>query len=63
MRDLSPELVARFAAITGDAHAITEPAGIAPYLVETRGLYHGTSPLVLRPANVDEVSAILTLAT
>ena len=63
MSDLSPELVARFAAITGDAYAITEPAGIAPYLVETRGLYHGTSPLVLRPANVDEVSAILALAT
>jgi FAD/FMN-containing dehydrogenase len=63
MRDLSPELVARFTAITGDAHAITETDGIAPYLVETRGLYHGTSPLVLRPANVDEVSAILALAT
>ena len=63
MRDLSPDLVARFAAITGDAYAITEADGIAPYLVETRGLYHGTSPLVLRPSNVDEVSAILALAT
>jgi FAD/FMN-containing dehydrogenase len=63
MRDLSPELVARFATITGDAYAITEADGIAPYLVETRGLYHGTSPLVLRPSNVDEVSAILALAT
>ena len=63
MTTLPAELIARFAAIAGEAHAITEPAEIAPYLVETRGIYRGTSPLVLRPANVEEVSAILKLAT
>lgn len=60
---LSPDLIARFCAITGPAHALTEAQDIAPYLVESRGLYHGTSPLVLRPGSVEEVSQILALAT
>ena len=29
---------------------------IAPYLIELRGLYHGRTPLVLRPGSVEEVS-------
>ena len=60
---LSPDLIDRFAAITGPAHTLTAQADIAPYLVESRGLYHGTSPLVLRPGSVEEVSQILALAT
>jgi FAD/FMN-containing dehydrogenase len=60
---LSPDLIARFAAITGPAHALTGDKDVAPYLVESRGLYHGTSPLVLRPGSVAEVSNILALAT
>jgi D-lactate dehydrogenase (cytochrome) len=60
---LSPELIARFRAIVGDKYAITEPADIAPYLTEERNLYHGRSPLVLRPGSTAEVSAICKLAT
>ena len=60
---LSPDLIGRFAAITGPAHALAAESDIAPYLVESRGLYHGTSPLVLRPGSVGEVSKILALAT
>lgn len=60
---LSPELIARFAEIVGPGHALVEDADIAPYLVESRGLYHGVSPLVLRPGSVEEVSRILALAT
>ena len=59
---LAPDLIARFAAIVGAKHAITEPAEQESYLVEERGLYHGRSAVVLRPGSVDEVSAILTLA-
>ena len=55
-------LLARFAAIVGARNAITEPADIAPYISEERGLYHGSSPLVLRPGSPDEVAAILRLA-
>ncbi|MGZ5875047.1 MAG: FAD-binding oxidoreductase [Bradyrhizobium sp.] len=60
---LSPELVARFRAIVGEKHAVTEPADIAPYVTEERGLFHGRSPLVLRPGSTAEVSAICKLAT
>src|SRR5437667_8425395 len=56
-------LLARFAAIVGARYAITDPAEIAPYLTEERGLYHGRSPLVLRPGAVGEVAAILKLAS
>ena len=49
---LSPELIARFAAIVGSAHALVDDGDIAPYLIESRGLYHGVSPLVLRPGTL-----------
>ena len=61
-RTIPPDLVARFAAIVGERYAVTDPAEIAPYLTEERGLYHGRSPLVLRPGSVAEVAAILKLA-
>jgi len=60
---LSPELIARFRAIVGDKYAVTEPADIAPYVTEERGLFHGHSPLILRPGSTAEVSAICKLAT
>jgi FAD/FMN-containing dehydrogenase len=60
---LSPELIARFRAIVGDKYAVTEPADVAPYVTEERGLFHGRSPLVLRPGSTAEVSAICKLAT
>ncbi len=60
---LSPELVARFRAIVGDKYAVTDPADIAPYLTEERDLFHGRSPLVLRPGSTAEVSAICKLAS
>ncbi len=58
----SPALIARFADIVGSAHAITESADMAAYLVEHRDLYQGRTPLVLRPGSTDEVAAILKLA-
>jgi D-lactate dehydrogenase (cytochrome) len=60
---LSPDLVARFRAIVGDKYAVTDAADIAPYLTEERDLFHGRSPLVLRPGSTAEVSAICKLAT
>src|SRR3981081_183761 len=60
---LSPELIARFRSIVGDKFAITEAADIAPYLTEERDLFHGRSPLVLRPGSTAEVSAICRLAS
>jgi D-lactate dehydrogenase (cytochrome) len=60
---LPSDLVARFAAIVGDKHAVTDSVEIAPYLVEERNLYHGRSSLVLRPGSTAEVAAICKLAS
>jgi len=59
---LDPALLARFAAIVGDKHAITDPQAQAPYLIELRDLFHGHTPAVLRPDTVAEVAQILRLA-
>ncbi|WP_246662888.1 FAD-binding oxidoreductase [Pseudolabrys sp. FHR47] len=58
----APELMARFAAIVGDKYAITDPDVLAPNLVEGRGLYHGNTAMMLKPASTAEVAAILKLA-
>src|SRR5947199_2885095 len=59
---ISADLLARFANIVGEKYAITDPAMQEPYLREMRDLYHGRSPMVLRPGSVAEVAAILKLA-
>ena len=59
---LDPALLARFATIVGHKHAITDPQAQAPYLIELRDLFHGHTPVVLRPGTVAEVAQILRLA-
>src|SRR5437870_6484784 len=59
---LPAELIARFRKIVGDKYAVTDAADIAPYVTEERDLFHGRSPLVLRPSSTAEVSAICKLA-
>src|SRR4051794_18784091 len=60
---LAPELIAQFRKIVGDKHAITDAADIEAYVTEERNLFHGRSPLVLRPGSTAEVSEICKLAT
>jgi D-lactate dehydrogenase (cytochrome) len=60
---LPPELIAKFRAIVGEKYAVTDAADIAPYVTEERDLFHGRSPLVLRPGSTAEVSAICKLAS
>src|SRR5947208_16547425 len=60
---LSPDLIAKFRAIVGDKYAVTDATDIAPYVTEERDLFHGRSPLVLRPGSTTEVSAICKLAS
>ena len=45
--------------IVGPKGFITDPVEIEPYLVEERGLFHGETPLVLRPSSTEEVAAIV----
>jgi FAD/FMN-containing dehydrogenase len=60
---LAPELIARFRKIVGNKYAVTNAADIAPYVTEERDLFHGRSPLVLRPGSTAEVSAVCKLAS
>src|SRR3979409_1033713 len=60
---LSPELITRFRKIVGDKYAVTDAAEIAPYVTEERDLFHGRSPLVLRPGTTAEVSEICKLSS
>src|SRR3981189_393966 len=60
---LSPDLIAKFRTIVGDKYAVTDAADIAPYVTEERDLFHGRSPLVLRPGSTAEVAAICKLAS
>jgi FAD/FMN-containing dehydrogenase len=62
LKPLPADLLARFTAIVGEKYALTNADAIAPYLIEQRGLYHGHTPLVLRPGSVAEVSAVVALA-
>ena len=59
---MTPELIERFAAIVGPKGAVTDPNAIAPHLTEWRGTWTGMTPLVLQPASVAEVSAIMSLS-
>jgi FAD/FMN-containing dehydrogenase len=59
---LDPELLKGFTAIVGEKYAITDARAQQAYLVEMRDLYHGHTPLVLRPGSVEEVARILKLA-
>ncbi|HWE77756.1 MAG TPA: FAD-binding oxidoreductase [Pseudolabrys sp.] len=61
-RSLAPDLLKRFVAIVGEKYAITDPQMQEPYLVEMRDLFHGQTPVILRPGSVAEVAAIVRLA-
>ena len=58
----SSDTLARFTAIVGEKYALTDPADMERHLVEHRRLYHGKTPLVLKPGTAEEVSRILALA-
>ncbi|WFU77123.1 FAD-binding oxidoreductase [Bradyrhizobium sp. CB2312] len=60
---LAPELIDQFRKIVGDKHAITDAADIEAYVTEERNLFHGRTPLVLRPGSTAEVSEICKLAS
>jgi len=55
------DLFEQLKAIAGPKGFSTDPAEIAPHLEEWRSKYTGASPLLLKPASTQEVSAILAL--
>jgi FAD/FMN-containing dehydrogenase len=52
----------RFAGIVGAKYVLTDPADMAPHLVEPRDIYQGKAAAVLKPGSTREVSEILKLA-
>ena len=55
------DLIKRLRAIVGEQGILTAAADVEPYVVDWRGVYRGTTPAVVRPANTDEVAAVVRL--
>ncbi len=56
---IAPATLQRIAAAAGPGGALTDPADIAPYLAEERGLFRGATALVARPADTEAVAAVV----
>ncbi|SIR08901.1 4-phosphoerythronate dehydrogenase (FAD-dependent) [Rhizobium sp. RU20A] len=56
-------LIDRFRAIVGAQNMVTAKADQERYIHDTRGLYTGQTPAVLKPGSTAEVAAILKLAS
>ncbi|MGI9352591.1 MAG: FAD-binding oxidoreductase [Rhizobiaceae bacterium] len=59
---ITDELVQRFTAIVGEAHALGSNDDLDHYTHENRELFVGKTPLVLKPGCTQEVSDIVKLA-
>jgi FAD/FMN-containing dehydrogenase len=58
---IAPEIIARLKSAAGVNGFSEDPGEIAPHLEEWRSKYRGFSPLLLKPASVEQVSAILAI--
>jgi FAD/FMN-containing dehydrogenase len=47
--------------VVGDKGWTTDPAEIAPFLVELRGLYQGKTAVMVRPASTEQVAEVVRL--
>jgi FAD/FMN-containing dehydrogenase len=57
----TPALLDRLKAVVGPAGFSTDADELAPHLTEWRNRFVGKTPLLLKPANTDEVAAIVRL--
>ena len=48
-------------AVVGDRGMLTDAADTAAYATDWRGLYHGRTPAVIRPASTEELAAVVRL--
>ena len=61
MTQLDVTLLDDLTSLLGPAAVLTDPADVAPYCTDWRGMYSGTAAAVLRPASTDEVAGALRL--
>ena len=59
--EIDASVVAELKAAVDPNGWVDDAAGIAPYLEEQRGVFHGRTSLVLKPANTDQVAAIVRI--
>jgi len=58
-----PSIAAELRSIVGPGGFLDDPADLAGYLTEWRGLFQGAAPCVLLPASTSQVAAILRLCS
>ena len=58
---LESALRERLTEIVGAAGVLTEPADMAPFLVDERARYRGAAPAVVRPSTTEEVARVVAL--
>ncbi|MFT3733797.1 MAG: FAD-binding oxidoreductase [Rhodocyclaceae bacterium] len=52
-------LIARLAAVVGEQYVLTADSDCEPYVKDWRGRYHGKAACVVRPADTDQVAAVV----
>ena len=52
-------LLEQLVTVVGPANVLTDAADMAPHLIDWRRRYRGAARCVVRPANTDEVSAVV----
>ena len=60
---INPEIIEQLKAIVGPSGWIEDDSEKASYLIDERDLYHGASPLVLRPASTEQLSEVIKLTS
>ncbi|MBM3506991.1 MAG: FAD-binding oxidoreductase [Alphaproteobacteria bacterium] len=58
---MAPSVIERLQAAAGDGGWSTDPARLAPYLIDQRRRYRGSAPLLLLPDTTEKVSAIVRI--
>ena len=58
-----PALIEQLRAIVGPQGLLTEPHDVEPYVKDWRGIYVGETSVVVRPANTEEVAAVMKLCS
>ena len=53
--------ISRLGAAVGAQSIFTDAADLEPYINDWRGIYHGAAAAVVRPANVEQVAAIVKI--
>lgn len=59
MANSGATVIERLRDVVGHAHVLTDPADIAPYVVDSRARYHGVACAVVQPGTTGEVAAIV----